>query len=127
MTITSKELSEISKMLFVKAGLCDEDASVIASDLVAANLRRLDSHGVSRIPMYIERIRRGVVNPRPIIKVERITSAVARVDGDNGMGFLAGHRAMSEAVSLAAESGIGLVGLSIVRIKEWPPFMRCRQ
>lgn len=105
------DLLEVAKRLFIAGGLREEDARTIAKDLVAANLRGLDSHGVSRIPMYLERIRRGVVKAQPEIKVNRVSSAVASVDGDDGMGFLAAHRAMDEAISLASESGIGLVGV----------------
>ncbi|WP_126425383.1 Ldh family oxidoreductase [Brevibacillus marinus] len=100
-----------ARLLEQSGGLRREDAVVIAQDLVEANLRGLDSHGVSRIPMYLERIRRGVVNPQPNIKVTNITAAVSLVDGDNGMGFLAAHRAMDEAIELAENSGIGLVGV----------------
>lgn len=111
-TIQSKVLLEIAEELFKGAGLREDDARLIAGGLVAANLRGLDSHGVSRIPMYIERIRKGVVNPTPEIKVEKATGAVSKVDGDDGMGFLAGHRAMEEAIQLAENSGIGLVGVN---------------
>lgn len=111
-TIQSKVLLEIAEELFKGAGLREDDARLIAGGLVAANLRGLDSHGVSRIPMYIERIRKGVVNPTPEIKVEKVTGAVSKVDGDDGMGFLAGHRAMEEAIQLAENSGIGLVGVN---------------
>lgn len=109
--ISAKELTDLGTLLFVSGGLREADAQVIAQDLVAANLRGLDSHGISRIPMYLERIRKGVVNPQPEIKIENITAAVSKVDGDDGMGFLAGHKAMEEAVRLAEQSGIGLVGV----------------
>jgi len=105
------ELDSFAAALFRDAGLDAEDAAVIARDLVKANLRGIDSHGVSRIPMYLERFRRGVVNPRPNIAVRKVAGAVAHLDGDNGMGFLAGHRAMDEAMALAKECGIGLVGV----------------
>ncbi|WP_134704622.1 Ldh family oxidoreductase [Ammoniphilus sp. YIM 78166] len=104
-------LKDLASQVFEGIGLRREDAMIIARDLVAANIRGLDSHGVSRIPMYLERIRRGVVNPQPNITIKKITAAVSLVDGDNGMGFLAGHRAMDEAIRLAKESGIGLVGV----------------
>lgn len=110
--IDADELIEIAKKLFESEGLPSEDASTIARDLVAANLRGLDSHGVSRIPMYLERIRKGVVNPTPDIKVEKVTNAVAKVDGDAGMGFITGHQAMDVAMDLCRESGIGLVGIN---------------
>ncbi|QQK75362.1 Ldh family oxidoreductase [Salicibibacter cibarius] len=109
--IEASHLTEVSTLLFESEGMKKEDANTIAKDLVAANLRGLDSHGVSRIPMYLKRIRKGVVNPNPDIKVENITSAVSKINGDAGMGFLAGHRAMTEAMDLARESGIGLVGI----------------
>ena len=105
------DLSDMASGLFEAAGLRSEDARVVGDDLVRANLRGIDSHGVSRIPMYLERLRRGLVTARPDIKVEQVAGAVSLVDGDNGMGFLASHRAMDEAVSLAGRSGIGLVGV----------------
>ncbi|MFS0776890.1 Ldh family oxidoreductase [Neobacillus sp. 3P2-tot-E-2] len=109
--ISYQKLTDIATLLFEGGGLRSDDAAIIARDLVAANLRGLDSHGVSRIPMYLERIRRKVVNPQPNIKIQRITSAVSLIDGDDGMGFLAGHQAMDEAIELAKQSGIGLVGV----------------
>lgn len=109
--IAAPALTAYAAALFARAGLREADAEIIARDLVAANLRGIDSHGVSRIPMYLERLRRGVVKPRPEITVEPVAGAVALVDGDDGMGFLAGHRAMDEAIALARTSGIGLVGV----------------
>lgn len=109
--VNARDLARFAAELFKRGGLSDEDARVVAEDLVEANLRGVDSHGVSRIPAYLERIRRGLLNPRPQIKVKRITPAASLVDGDDGMGFLAAHRAMDEAVELAKTSGIGLVGV----------------
>ena len=104
-------LQAFATELLERAGLPSGDAALIGHDLVAADLRGLASHGVSRIPMYLERLRRGVVNPHPSIGVTRITPAVSLVDGDDGMGFLVAHRAMKEAMELASDVGIGLVGV----------------
>lgn len=109
--IPHAKLQAFATELFARAGLTPNDATLIAHDLVAADLRGLGSHGVSRIPMYLERLRRGVVNPRPSIRVTKITPAVSLLDGDDGMGFLAAHRAMKEAIDLARGIGIGLVGV----------------
>jgi L-2-hydroxycarboxylate dehydrogenase (NAD+) len=106
-----EELTTVAERLFVAGGLREQDARIIAEDLVTANLRGLDSHGVSRIPMYLERIRKNVVKAQPNISVNRVASAVALVDGDDGMGFLAAHRAVEEGIALASECGIGLVGV----------------
>ncbi len=104
-------LQQFAAQVFFNAGLPEDDAKIIGEDLVKANLRGLDSHGVSRIPMYLERLAKGVVNPTPNIQIEHITPAVSRVDGDNGMGFLASHIAMEEAMRLADTLGIGLVAV----------------
>jgi len=104
-------LRDFSSNVFRAAGLRADDADVVARDLVKANLRGLDSHGVSRMPMYVHRINKGLVNPAPKILVEDKTAAVALVDGDNGMGFLAAHKATDEACMRADTVGIGLVAV----------------
>jgi LDH2 family malate/lactate/ureidoglycolate dehydrogenase len=104
-------LTAFTAELFRKAGLPQADAAIVAEGLVKADLRGVGSHGVSRVPMYLERLRRGVVNPKPRITVTRVAGAAALLDGDDGMGFIAGRRAMQEAIRLASESGIGMVGV----------------
>lgn len=105
------DLRAFGSGLFEAAGLPAEDARIVTDGLVAANLRGIDSHGVSRIPMYLTRLRHGVVNPKPAIVVQPVAAAAALVDGDDGMGFLTGRRAMDEAMALAATAGIGVVGV----------------
>lgn len=105
------ELTGFAKAMFLSAGMTYGDAALIAGDLVKANLRGVDSHGVSRIPMYLERLRRGLVNPRPDVTVDKVAGAVAMVDGDNGMGFVASDRAMNTACDIAGEMGIGMAGV----------------
>jgi len=105
------ELTGYAKAMFLSVGMSDADAALIAADLVKANLRGVDSHGISRIPMYLERLRKGLVNPQPQVKVTRVAGAVAHIDGDNGMGFIASDVAMNTACDLAAEMGIGMAGV----------------
>ncbi|MGL4280286.1 MAG: Ldh family oxidoreductase [Albidovulum sp.] len=111
LTFRPEALTDYATAMFLSAGMRREDAALIAGDLVKANLRGVDSHGVSRIPMYLERLRRGLVNPRPEVKVTRVAGAVASVDGDNGMGFIPSHIAMNTACDIAGEMGIGLAGV----------------
>ncbi|ACP26345.1 malate/L-sulfolactate dehydrogenase [Sinorhizobium fredii NGR234] len=108
---SSDELIAFATKIFAATGMADADAATIAGDLVKANLRGIDSHGVSRIPMYVERLQRGLVNPKPAVTVKKVAGAVSLVDGDNGMGFIASHRATEEAIELARANGIGLVGV----------------
>jgi LDH2 family malate/lactate/ureidoglycolate dehydrogenase len=59
--------------------------------LVKASPRGVYSHGVVRLPMYCERLRRKLANPRPEIKVTRVAEAVAQVDGDNRLELVVGN------------------------------------
>jgi LDH2 family malate/lactate/ureidoglycolate dehydrogenase len=108
--ITPDALRDFARRMFRHYGLPEADAACVADGLVEANLRGIDSHGVSRIPMYCERLRRGVVNAQPNISVNDVTPVCALVDGDDGMGFMVGRRAMDRAIEAARTFGIGLAG-----------------
>jgi len=109
--ISPSALRTFASKIFERLGLSSEDASLVSDCLVKANLRGVDSHGVSRIPIYAKRLRLGLVNPRPNIRVTRVAPAASLVDGDDGMGMIVGTRAMSEAIAIAKESGVGLTGV----------------
>lgn len=110
--VSAEALRRFAHDAFASAGMSDVNATTIGNDLVKANLRGIDSHGVSRIPMYLERLDRGLVNPRPNMKVNKVAGAVAHIDADNAMGFLPSHLAMDTAMDLAKDAGIGMVGVS---------------
>ena len=61
--------------------------------------------------MYLNRLRQGLVNPRPEVTVTKVAGAVVHVDGDDGMGFIASDVAMNTACDIAGEMGIGLAGV----------------
>jgi L-2-hydroxycarboxylate dehydrogenase (NAD+) len=109
--IASSRLQPFIRKIFFRNGLSEEDAETAASALVKANLRGVDSHGVARVPMYCERLRRGVANSQPKIEVLRVAPAVALIDGDDGLGLVVGKKGMAEAIHIAHEFGIGLVGV----------------
>lgn len=91
--------------VFVRLGLPDGDAALVAETLVWASLRGVDSHGVMRVPVYAARLRHGGINPRPRIRVARETAATALIDGDNGMGQVVSQFAMDLALRKAREAG----------------------
>jgi L-2-hydroxycarboxylate dehydrogenase (NAD+) len=95
--------------LFRAEGVPDTDASRVAECLVMADLRGISSHGVGRVPIYLERLRKGLVNKHPSLAVDRALTVAARVDGDNGLGFLVGTKAMDVAIGIAREHGVGFV------------------
>jgi LDH2 family malate/lactate/ureidoglycolate dehydrogenase len=105
--IPAGELQEFTKGIFVAAGVPSEDAALEAEVLVWANLRGVDSHGVLRIPWYVDLLAKGDMNARPNIRVERETAATALIDGDRALGPVVTTVAMRRAIDKARTAGIG--------------------
>ncbi|HWM09104.1 MAG TPA: Ldh family oxidoreductase [Solirubrobacteraceae bacterium] len=95
--------------LLEAAGLEAGAAAIVADSLVWTSLRGTDSHGIARLPVYVERLRAGAINPRPRPSVERRDGAVALVDGDQGPGQVAALHATDVSIELAREYGVGVV------------------
>ena len=87
------------------------EAALVAEVLVEADLRGVDSHGVTRLGGYLEMIDAGHIRPRPNVTVERESGATALLDGDSGIGIIAARQAMDRAIALSDESGIACVSL----------------
>lgn len=108
MPLYSKDkLFTFCQNLLAGAGVPEEDAAIVADVLVDTSLEGIDTHGVSRLPIYLTSIQKGRINARPNIKVDRTAPGLANVDGDNGLGQLVGVCSMQVAISLAVEAGIG--------------------
>ena len=102
---------ELGEAVVRAAGCRDADAALVAEVLVEADLRGVDSHGVTRLFGFLEMIAAGHVNPQPEVSVEKESGATALLDGDSGIGIIAARQAMDRAIALSAESGIACVSL----------------
>jgi hypothetical protein len=100
-----------ARALFVAHGVPTADAATVAQCLVSADLRGVDTHGLCRLPGYLDRLRRGLINPRPALEPRRVAPVAAALDGQDGFGFVVGTRAMQEAIAIAREYGIGAVSV----------------
>jgi ureidoglycolate dehydrogenase (NAD+) len=105
--IGKQELTAFAADIFLAAGLERAIAAPWAASLVWANLRGVDSHGVIRIPRYVELIASGGINPRPDLRVEKSDGAIALIDCDRAPGPYAMMRAMDEAIARARSVHIG--------------------
>ncbi|XAL98961.1 Ldh family oxidoreductase [Phycisphaeraceae bacterium D3-23] len=104
-TCEPKAIRSLCAQLLESQGLPAQHARLLADSLVESNLRGIDSHGVARLPHYLERIRQGSIEPRPEMGYEHLGPAAGRLDGGHGMGQLAMSRAADEAVALARDCG----------------------
>ncbi|HET6467896.1 MAG TPA: Ldh family oxidoreductase [Geminicoccaceae bacterium] len=110
-TVDHAPLTAAVARIYEHHGLPDADARLVADGLVRADLRGVWSHGVARVSMYAERLRRGLIDPTPAIGLERPAPAVAHIDGGNGIGFVVATRAIDAAMEIAEGVGVGVVGV----------------
>src|ERR1044071_363590 len=89
-----------ARSLLQAHGVSPEAAAIIAGCLVSADLRGVDTHGLCRLPIYLERVRAGLINAKPDLKPQRVTPLAATLDGENGFGFVIGTGAMQEAMPM---------------------------
>ncbi|WP_176555727.1 Ldh family oxidoreductase [Virgibacillus ndiopensis] len=109
--VPHKVLETFITDIFIAAGVDESDALIVAKHLVLANLRGVDSHGVSRTDIYTRRLDRGIVNKVDGSFIEKETSASALIDGENSLGIVLATKGIKLAVDKAKQSGIGIVGI----------------
>jgi LDH2 family malate/lactate/ureidoglycolate dehydrogenase len=99
-------LHSIVKRIFAAAGCSDQHATAVADVLLWANLRGVDSHGVVRVPRYIEMFKSGEAKAKPSLRVQRLRPAAMLLNADGAPGPVALQAAMAAAIEAARESGI---------------------
>jgi LDH2 family malate/lactate/ureidoglycolate dehydrogenase len=87
-------------------GIGEDDAIVAANQLVVADLRGVESHGMARLGGYVERLRARKIDPAAELTVDRETPSTVALNANNGLGLLMGPKAMARVVEKAQESGI---------------------
>jgi LDH2 family malate/lactate/ureidoglycolate dehydrogenase len=109
--IPAQTLEDLARRIFVAAGTPEDMAAHTARHLVKANLSGHDSHGVIRIPAYVQQIKNGRLMPdaRPEVVKEQASAAV--VDGKRCFGQVAASFALDVAIRKASETGVGAVSI----------------
>ncbi len=123
MNISSDALCRLVTAIFGKAGCDEAEAAAIGRHLVDANMVGHDSHGVIRIPLYVQWIDDGIVVPNQSITVAFENDSLAIVDGNRGFGQVIGEQAVDLGIEKAKKSGVAVIGLRntghIGRIGDW--------
>ena len=105
--ILKKEIVNI----FKKFGLNNNHALISTNALINAELVGAYGHGLSRLKMYCDRIKKRVINPKPKIKIKKISQSISHVDANNSIGFVAADIAIKTAIKNAKKTGIGMVAV----------------
>ena len=97
--------------IFIKHYLSKKHSKICAKYLIKAELVDAPSHGLARLKMYCDRIKKKLINPRPKIKIKKISSSVSYVNADDSIGFVAADIGINQAIKNAKKTGIGLVAV----------------
>jgi len=89
-------------------GVSPADAAIVARNLVAADVRGIDTHGLVCLREYADCVADRRINPQPKMTVTRRMPWATAIDGDNGLGPLAAEAAMDAVLTSAAEIGFGM-------------------
>ena len=109
--MNNKKLENLIKSIFCKYGLSVKHANICAKALINAELVGAPSHGLSRLKMYCDRIKKKVINPKPKIKIKKISQSISHIDGNNSIGFVVADIGIKQAIKNAKKTGFGLVAI----------------
>ncbi|HYL25881.1 MAG TPA: Ldh family oxidoreductase, partial [Burkholderiales bacterium] len=101
-------LAALVRDVFARHGMSTDHARLAADVLVWAELRGMSTHGVMRVPRYVDWIRKGDLNARPRISTVLDVPAATVLDCDRAAGPIAMMAARERACEKARSAGIGL-------------------
>ena len=105
------KLNKIIREIFINHGLNKNHASISTNALINAELVGAYGHGLARLKMYCDRIKKKLINPKPKIKIKNISQSISLIDANNSIGFVAADIAIKKAIKNASKTGIGLIAV----------------
>ena len=99
------QLKKLAADIASAAGVVRADAEVLADSLVAADLSGTGTHGLSRLAIYVKRIQKGLIDPKPPFTIERQRGATIAVDAGNGLGQVQAFKTLERLIPMAKENG----------------------
>jgi LDH2 family malate/lactate/ureidoglycolate dehydrogenase len=108
MRVMPEPLHRFIQTAYLKVGMNDDHARMMADALVASDLRGVFSHGTRQTGSYVSLFKKGDLNPRPEVRVVQESPTSVRVDGDGGLGYAPSFMAMRIAVEKAKAAGVAV-------------------
>jgi len=106
----AEKLRAWTEQVFQRIGVSREDSVLLTDSLIEANLRGVDTHGITRmLCVYVKRMQVGVVNPKTELKVVREYPSTALIDARNSIGQVASKVAMQKTIEKAKATGVAFV------------------
>jgi len=109
--MNAQKLKKIVKRIFIKHGLNNKHAETSSNYIIKAELVGVPSHGLVRLKMYCNRIKKKLINSKPKIKIKKISQSISHVNGNDAIGFVAADIGIKIAIDNAKKTGFGMVGI----------------
>ena len=108
--VKQEDMRKTVEEIFLSMKMPKEDAQQAADVLLYADIRGIESHGVSNMMRtYLDMFKDGMINANPKPKIVAEAAAVATLDSDRGHGLVIGPQAMKMAIDRASKFGIGAI------------------
>ncbi len=105
--VPEPKIRRITELIFRKQGLSHENARISADVLMYADIRGVDTHGVSNmLRAYVHGYQNKHINPNPNMQVVRDSKAIITLDGDNGLGLHTAPKVMNIVIERAKQYGV---------------------
>lgn len=130
-TIQAHDLQRITETILTAANVPNDEAATVATLLVASDLAGHGSHGVLRLPQYLDAIEQGLIVPGAPLEVVSETCTVAVLDANWGFGQVAAMRASQMAADKAETCSLGAVAVRrsnhVGRLADYVEMVAARQ
>lgn len=104
-------LYAFTRSIFLEMGCSESDATLATGNLLAADLRGIDSHGVARLSGYVRLWEKNRINSKAEIRILHESPTTASIDGDGGLGLVVAPKAMDIAIAKAKTYGSAWVSV----------------
>src|SRR5690606_5619229 len=84
---------------------------IISDSILFAHRTGKGTHGITRLPIYVKKIRNGSLNPKSEFSFLKDSGVDSIMDANHGFGQLAAKYALDKAIEKAATFGAGVVSV----------------
>jgi LDH2 family malate/lactate/ureidoglycolate dehydrogenase len=107
--VPAEKAVDLARRAFVAAGVPEGDALKAATAIADADLYGVSTHGLKNLTGYVRAVQEGRVRARPEIRVTAAAGGLCQMSGGGGLGHVAAHYGMEQAIARAREHGVGCV------------------
>lgn len=111
MKISTTKLEQLSYNILKACNVPQDDAQIIVNSILYAHTRGKGTHGVGRMPIYVRKIKEGLISSTTELTLVKDSLVVSTFDANHGFGQVAAYKGMEYALDKADKHGVGVVGI----------------